>query len=115
MNERHGLTPGHWIAIATIAVGVLGSVIGVALSEHNARLANVETAMNALAETQARMEGEAKATQERLAGFEERVEYRLDRIESSLERLIQLHLETGAGTAPANADLTREPRVRSGP
>ena len=41
MNEH--LTPGHWIAIATIAVAVLGGVISVALGEHNARLENVGT------------------------------------------------------------------------
>ena len=38
MNERQGLTPGHWIEIATIAVGVLGGVIGVALRERMPRL-----------------------------------------------------------------------------
>ena len=37
-----GLTPDHWIAIATIAVVVLGW----GLSEPNARLANVESATN---------------------------------------------------------------------
>ena len=78
MNERNSLTPGHWIAIATIAVGVLGGVISVALGEHNARLGNVATTMNTIAEAQARMaeaqgqmaealartEGELKTTQE---------------------------------------------------
>ena len=32
------MTPGHWIAIATIAVAVLGAVIGWGMSEHTARI-----------------------------------------------------------------------------
>ena len=91
-----GLTPGHWIAIATIPVAVLGGVLGWALSEHNARLANVESATRNIAEAQARTEGEIKAVHERLDGFDER----LDRIETSIDRLIQLHLEAET-TQPA--------------
>lgn len=95
-----GLTPGHWIAIATIAVGILGGVISVALSEHNARISNFETAITRMAETQARMaealvrmEGETKATREHLAGFEEQVNERFNRIEAGIDRLIELHLD----------------------
>ena len=101
MNERNTLTPGHWIAIATISVGVLGGVISVALGEHNARLGNVATTMNTIAEAQARMaeaqarmaealartEGELKTTQERLAGFEDRVDDRFDRIDDRFDRI----------------------------
>ena len=108
-TRGRGLNPGHWIAIATIAVVVLGGVLGWALSEHNARLANVESAMNNIAEAQARfaeaqarVEGEIKAVHERLTGFEERLDERLtsfeerlderlDRIETQIDRLIQLH------------------------
>ena len=98
-----GLTPGHWIAIATIAVAVLGGMLGWALSEHNTRLANVESATRNIAEaqtraaeTQARTEGEIKAIHERLDGFDER----LDRIETGIDRLIQLHLDAET-TQPA--------------
>lgn len=119
MSERQGLTPGHWIAIATIAVGVLGGVIGVALGEHNARLGNVETTMRTIAEAQARlveaqarmaevlarMEGDAKASRERLAGFEEQVNARFDRIEASIDRLIELHLDAAAPPAAGQAAL----------
>ena len=115
MNERNSLTPGHWIAIATIAVGVLGGVISIALNEHNARLANLGTTMNTMAEAQARMveeqarmaeaqartEAAIKGTQERLARFEEQVDDRFDDIGNSLDRLIQLHLD--AVTQPATA------------
>ena len=122
-----GLTPGHWIAIATIAVAVLGGVLSWALSEHNtrlgetnARLANVESATTSMAEGLARVEGSIETMNERLNGFEERVEDRLngfedrvderlngfddrlDRIETNINRLIQLHLD--AGTAqPASS------------
>ena len=102
MAPATGLTPGHWIAIATIAVGILGGVISVALGEHNARVSNIETAITTVAETQARMaealvrmEGETKATRERVASFEEQVnnrfdqnDERLNRIETSIDRLI---------------------------
>ena len=115
MTERNSLTPGHWIAIATISVGVLGGVIGVALSEHNARLETVGTTMNTINEAQGRMaeaqariaeslaraEVEIRTTQERLARFEQEVGDRFDRIDDSLNRLIQLHLD--AVTQPATA------------
>ena len=88
-DRATGLTPSHWIAIATISVAVLGGVLGWALSEHNARLANVESATKNISEAQARAEGEIKAVHERLNGFDER----LDRIETNIDRLIQLHLD----------------------
>ena len=100
-----GLTPGHWIAIATIAVAVLGGVLGWALSEHNARLANVESDIRNIAEAQARTEGEIKAIHERLDGFGERLDgfgERLNRIETGIDRLIQLHLDAET-TQPAAA------------
>ena len=93
-----GLTPGQWSAIATIAVAVLGGVLGWALSEHNARLANVESATRNIAEAQARTEGEIKAIHERLDGCDER----LDRIETGIHRLLQLHLDAYT-TQPAAA------------
>lgn len=42
-------------------MAVLGRVLGWALSEHNARLANVESDIRNIAEAQARTEGEIKA------------------------------------------------------
>ena len=98
-----GLTPGHWIAIGTIAVAVLGGVLGWALSEHNARLANVESDIRNIAEAQARTEGEIKAIHERLDSFGER----LNRIETGLDRLIQLHL--GAETTQPAAARSEQP------
>ena len=99
-DSANGLTPGHWIAIATIAVGILGGVISVALGEHNARISNIETAITTMAESQGRiaeavvrMEGETKATGEQLARFEEQVNERFNRIEASIDRLIELHLD----------------------
>ena len=123
MTDRERLTPRDWIAIAMIAVGVLGAVIAVSLGEHNARLENVETTMRAIAEAQGRMaeaqgrmaealtrtEGDAKATQERLAGFEEQVNKRFDRIEASLDSLIQLHLNTNTQPADARAGTPANP------
>ena len=53
MNKH--LAPGHWIAIATIAVVVLGGVISVALSEHNARLENFGTRLSAIAGAQTQL------------------------------------------------------------
>ena len=112
-TRGRGLTPGHWIAIATIAVAVLGGVLSWALSEHNARLsennarlANVESATINMAEGLARVEGSIKAINERLNGFEERVDDRLDRIETNIDRLIQLHLDAGtAQPAASRADI----------
>ena len=114
-DRANELTPGHWIAIATIAVGILGGVMSVALSEHNARISNIETAITTMAETQARMaealvrlEGETKATRERVASFDEQVNNRFDQnderlnlIETSIDRLIQLHLDAQT-TEPAS-------------
>ena len=76
------LTPGHWIAIAMIAVAVLGGILSSALSEHNARLANVEAGTNDIAEALGRVEREIKPLDERL-----------DRIESNIDSLVQLHLD----------------------
>ena len=111
-THGRGLTPGHWIAIATIAVAVLGGVLSWALSEHNARLsennarlANVESATTNMAEGLARVEGSINAINERLNGFEERVDDRLDRIETNIDRLIQLHLDAGTAQPAASHDI----------
>ena len=108
-TRGRGLTPGHWIAIATIAVAVLGGVLSWALSEHNARLsennarlANVESATTNMAEGLARIDGSIKTINERLNGFEERVDDRLDRIETNIDRLIQLHLDAGTAQPAAS-------------
>ena len=74
------------------------AVLGWALSEHNARLANVESDIRNIAEAQARTEGEIKAIHERLDSFGER----LNRIETGIDRLIQLHLDAET-TQPAAA------------
>ena len=122
-TRGRGLAPGHWIAIATIAVAVLGGVLSWALSEHNARLANVESATTNMAEGLARVEGSIKTINERLNGFEQRVDERfnrletniderfnrletnsddrLDRIETNIDRLIQLHLQAGTAQPAA--------------
>ena len=86
-------------------MAVLGGVLGWALSEHNARLANVESDIRNIAEAQARTEGEIKAIHERLDGFGERLDgfgERLNRIETGIDRLIQLHLDAET-TQPAAA------------
>ena len=112
---------------------MLGGVLGWALSEHNARLANVESAMNSIAEAQtrltgaqARVEGEIKAIHERLDGFAERVDKRLDRIETNIDRLIQLYLDAETtqpaarrgdaprSTAGSPSRLRRRPRACAG-
>ena len=109
-TRARGLTPGHWIGIATIAVAVLGGVLSwglsqqnARLSENNTRLANVESAMTNMAEGLARVEGSSKTINEHLNGFEQRVDERFnrieitiderfDRIETKIERLIQLQV-----------------------
>ena len=122
-RRGRGLTPGHWIAIATIAVAVLGGVLSWALSEHNtrlsennARLANVESATTNMAEGLARVEGSIKVINERLNGFDDR----LDRIETSIDRLIQLHLAAGTAQPAASRDIASDrahqaagPRLRA--
>ncbi len=62
-----------------------GSSPSWALSEHNARLANVGSAMTNMAEGLARVEGSIKTINQRLNGVDDR----LDRIETKLDRLIQ--------------------------
>ena len=116
-TRGRGLTPGHWVGIATIAVAVLGGVLSwglsqqnARLSENNTRLANVESAMANMAEGLARVEGSSKTINEHLNGFEQRVDERFnrvderfdrietniderfDRIETNIETLIQLHV-----------------------
>lgn len=54
-----------------------------------------------MVEALGRMEGETKATRERLARFEEQVNNRFDRIETSMDRLIQVHLDAQT-TQPAS-------------
>ena len=94
-------------------------------SENNRRLANVESATTKMAERLARVEGSTKTINEHLSGFEQRVDERfnrvderfnqidarfnrlemniddrLDRLETNIGRLIQLHLQAGT-TQPA--------------
>ena len=61
-----------------------------AIAEAQTRMAEAQARM---AEALARTEGDAKATQERLAGFEEQVNERFNRIEAGIDRLIELHLD----------------------
>ena len=89
-----GLTPGHWIGISTIAVVVLGGVLSWGLgqqnarfSENNTRLANVESATTNMAEGLARVEGSSKTTNERLSGFEQRVDDRFTRVDEQFNRV----------------------------
>ena len=109
-TRGRGLTPGHWFAIATIAVAVLGGVLSWGLSQQNARLsenttrlATVAAAMATMAEGLARVEGSSKTIIERLKGFEQRVDERFNRfemniderfnrLETNIDRLIQLHV-----------------------
>ena len=80
-----------------IVAGVLGGVLSWGLSEHNARLTTVDARlttfdarMNNMAETLARIaEGQARVEGERKA-----ITDRLDRIESNINTLVQLHLNT---------------------
>ena len=137
-----GLTPGHWIGIATISVIVLGGVLSWGLSQQNARfsenntrLANVESTTTNMVEGLARVEGSNKTINERLNGFEQRVDERfnrvdeqfnrvderfnrlemniddrLDRIEMNIDRLIQLHLQAGTAQPAASGRLGSERR-----
>ena len=130
-----GLTPGHWIGISTIAVVVLGGVLSWGLgqqnarfSENNTRLANVESATTNMAEGLARVEGSSKTTNERLSGFEQRVDERFNRVderfnrlemniderfnrlEMNIDRLIQLHLQAGTTQPAASRHLDSERR-----
>ena len=95
-KNAKALTAGHWIGIATIAIAVLGAVLGWGLSEHNARLANVDARTTSLVEGQGQLQGDIKATNERLNGLEQRLDERLSRIETNIERLLELHI--GAAT-----------------
>ena len=103
------LTPGNWVAIAAIAItvlgGVLGGVLSVALGEHNRRIAGIETgqdqlvaAQAELAASQAELGGDMKALNERLTSIDQRFTERFDRIEASIERLLQLHIAADRGT-----------------
>ena len=130
-----GLTPGHWIGIATISVIVLGGVLSWGLgqqnarfSENNTRLANVESTTTNIVEGLARVEGSNKTINERLNGFEQRVDERfnrvderfnrlemniddrLDRLEMNIDRLIQLHLQAGTAQPAASSRLGSERR-----
>ena len=95
------LTPGNWVVIAAIAVTVLGWVLNVALEEHNLRVAGIETAQRELAAAQGelttsqiRLEGDMKALTERLTAMDQRFTERFDRMEASIERILQLQLGT---------------------
>ena len=102
------LTPGNWVAIAAIAVAVLGWVLNVALEEHNLRVAGIETAQKELAAaqeklaaaqgelttSQVRLEGGMKALTERLTAMDQRFTERFDLMEASIERILQLQLGT---------------------
>lgn len=110
------LTPGNWVAIAAIAVtvlgGVLGGVLSVALAEHNRRIAGIETGQDQLvaaqaelaasqaelAASQAELGGDMKALNERLTSIDQRFTERFDRMEASIERLLQLHMAADRGT-----------------
>ena len=93
-TRARGLTPGHWITIATITVAVLGGVLSWGLSEHNARLANVESGTTNIAEGLAQVEGSIKTINERL-----------NRIETNIDTLIQLHLQAGTSQPAASRQI----------
>ena len=128
-TEPHGtgakLSPGNWVAIAAIVVTVLGWVLSVALAEHNRRIAGIETdqgrlvtAQAELATSQGRLEGDMNALNERLTAMDQRIterfnqmdqrfterfdqmDQRFDRMEASIERLLQLHTRADRDTAP---------------
>ena len=130
-----GLTPGHWIGIARISVIVLGGVLSWGLSQQNARfgenntrLANIESTTTNMVEGLARVESSNKTINERLNGFEQRVDERFnrvderfnrlemniddppDRIEINIGRLIQLHLQAGTAQPAASGRLGSERR-----
>ena len=124
-KSANALTAGHWIGIATIAIAAFSAVLGWGLSEHNARLANVDARTTRLVEGQGHLQGDIKATNERLNGLEQRLDERLEglerrleerlngveqrvndrlsRIETNIERLLELHIgaATPQGAAPA--------------
>ena len=103
------------MAIAAIAVTVLGWVLSVALEEHNLRVAGIETAQRDLAAAQGelttsqlRLEGDMKALTERLTAMDQRfterfdlmeasIDERFDRMEASIERILELQLGTAGG------------------
>ena len=98
------LTPGNWVAIAAIAVTVLGWVLNVALEEHNLRVAGIETAQRELAAAQGeltasqiRLEGNMKALTERLTAMDQRFTERFDRMETNIERILQVQLGAAGG------------------
>ena len=107
------LTPGNWVAIAAITVtvlgGILGGVLSVALGEHNRRIAGIETgqdqlvaAQSQLAASQAELGGDMKALNERLTSIDQRFTERFDRMEASIERLLQLHMAADRGRPRAD-------------
>ncbi len=111
MNETRKLTVGNWIAIAatattllSVGIGVLGSVLAIALGEHNERIARIEsdvgsirTSQRALTEGQLELGGEVKRLDEHLNGMENGIDERLDRIEASIGKLIDLHMASAEG------------------
>ena len=128
------LTPGNWVAIAAIAVtvlgGGLGGILSIALGEHNRRIAGIETGQDQLvaaqaqlagsqaalagsqaelaasqaelAVSQAELGGEMKALNERLNAIDQRFTERFDRMEASIERLLQLHMAADRGKPRAD-------------
>ena len=120
-NTPTRLTPGNWVAIAAIAVtvlgGVLGGILSIALGEHNRRIAGIKTGQDQLvaaqaqlagsqtalaasqaelAASQAEFRGHMKAFNERLTSIDQRFTERFDRMEASIERLLQLHTADGS-------------------
>ena len=104
--EAKQLSPGNWIAIWTISATIIGSIIGVALGEHNRRIGGIEsdveqiennltTMVSSQAEVRGQLAGLEKrvdAMNERLNGRLDEMDERFDRLEANIERLLELHL-----------------------
>jgi septal ring factor EnvC (AmiA/AmiB activator) len=103
------LSPGNWIAIWTISATIIGSIIGVALGEHNRRIGGIEsdvqqieTNLTTVVAGQAELRAEVRGIKGRLDAVDERLgrinqrfdemDERFDRLEASIEQLLQLHL-----------------------